>query len=266
MSPKKEPNFFSRFYPERWPWYESLFEDSDPQSLCGEGSTSYVVTDFAELSCQRIAEHFPNVRLIMIARDPITRIESIFREHHYRAHRFGIEVPDEIGDALNAFPAMINDTLYWQRLSTYRKRFSDDQIHLLFFEDLVRQPGKELRRCFDFLGVDPAVDIPNVDRKMNPGTAKFRSTKLMRRLLSFRWLNKCWNWLPGRVQDTLGELTGLRRRFKSPIAWSSEALDSLLEQIADDAGRFLEHCGKPASFWNLHRDRSVTSSSKQRAA
>ncbi len=45
-------------------------------------------------------------------------------------------------------------SLYWRQISRYREHFPDDQIKILFLEDLKADPRLFFRDCGRFLGVD----------------------------------------------------------------------------------------------------------------
>ena len=136
----KEPCFFAYNFEKGWPWYETFFKDAGAARILGEGSTFYTAAEFEDQVCQRVFKYFPHVRLIFIARNPIARLESSFREHHHSGYKYGISAPYSIGQALQKSPNIIDDTLYWQRISAYRRYASDSQIHVLFLEDFVRNP------------------------------------------------------------------------------------------------------------------------------
>lgn len=257
ISTTKEPNFFATEYERGWDWYESLFSGSG-NSIRGEGSTFYTVAEFEEAASSRIAKHFPDVKLIFIARDPIRRIESSYREHHHSGHRYGVDIPYDMGDALVAFPNIIEDTMYWQRLNAYRRRFSDEQIHILLFEDFVRAPQDELKKCFRFLGVDPNASIDDSHRQLNPAESKLRDSAFMRWIRSHKLTNVLWNGLAATRDERLEQLLGLRKTAPKSVYWTPAARNLLRWRLEDDMAQFLSHCGKPSDCWRLEwRERGL---------
>ncbi len=252
MPAQKEPAFFAYNFDKGWPWYESLFRAASPANVCGEASVAYSSFKHAERACQRINECFPDTRLIVMARNPIPRLESCFRQLHQAAHRMGINTPYDIGDALRDLPTLIEDTRYWQRINTFRERFPDDRIHVVFFEDFVNRPADELTKCFRFLGVNPSARIGSVARKLNSAGQKYYDTKLMRYVRSQRFLGALWRTMPDRIQDWIGKSFGLRRRFDRPVTWDPVTYDWVIEQVTEETHRFLEFYGKPMDFWDLN--------------
>ncbi len=247
----KETAFFAFAYDYGWDWYAKFFETAREEQLRGEGSTYYSSTEFAEVSSARIVQAYPDARFIFIARDPIKRLESSFREYHHSGGALGVETSYDIGEAVRLIHAMIDDTLYWRRLRTYRQQVPDSRILVMFLEDLQRQPAVELERCFQFLGVDPSVRIGNLDRRLNTREEKCYDSRLMRRIRRHAWLRERWDRLSESRKAQLTKWLGLRKRFTKPIRWSAEAPRWVLDRIGDDARQFLKFGGKPADFWDL---------------
>ena len=247
----KEPNFlaYEEIHSKGWGWYESLFQNAGNVKARGEGSVSYTVQEFEQRVIGRLLRHLPDVRLIYITRDPLSRIESVYREHHNSGHRRGWYLPFNIRDALEYRPAMLTNTLYWERISAYRAHFPDERILILFLEDLKADPAAVLSRSFEFLSVDPAVEIGAANQHLNPGTRKYYDTRLMRWIRTSQIVGRLWRILPGAVSYTLER--PLRRRFDRPLEWPSDIREQALDRIGPDARRLLQFCGKPDTFWDV---------------
>src|SRR5262249_54129808 len=155
----KETNFFA--FPEHWgnwDWFESLFAPGTEKRIWGEGSTMYSSASLEVPSRERLLAHYPDVRVIFIVRDPLARLESSFREFHHSGARYGVATPFSFMEALRTLPNLIEDTRYWTRLENYRQHMPEENIKVIFFEDLVRDPQGTVATCLKFLGarVDPA--------------------------------------------------------------------------------------------------------------
>ncbi len=153
IPPLKEPNFFAHHFDKGYDWYQSLFERAQPGQKCGDGSTCYSSAEYEYRAYQRALDRFPDLKVILIARDPIARLESSFRYMHHVGHEWGVWASDCIGETLKMLPNMIRDTMYWQRLICLRSYFPDDRIHILFLEDFNADSAGELAKCCRFLGV-----------------------------------------------------------------------------------------------------------------
>jgi hypothetical protein len=245
----KETNFFADAFDHGWEWYEKFFENARAGQTIGEGSTFYSSGEFAEMACTRILQYFPNARFIFIARNPVRRIESSYREFHHSGAIYGVNAPFSIGEALRSLPNMIEDTLYWTRLSTFRKHVPDSRLLTLLLENLERQPAVELARCFEFLGVTPSARIASTHRRLNPGDAKLYDSRLMRFMRVHPRRSRRWEQLPNRWTARLEKWLRLRRPFTGPIEWDAETLEWFLHRVGDEARQFLTYCGAPPDFW-----------------
>lgn len=246
----KEPNFFCKDdYCERWHEYRNLFADSGSARVLGEGSTFYTTVEFEVRVQQRIKLHYPEIRLIFIARDPINRIESSIREFHHSGPRFGFDTPFDTEQALRKFPGIINDTQYWSRLNNYKVHFPEENIHVLFLEDLNSQTEEELVKCFKFLGVDPAIPVASLSARLNAGSSKLYDSRLLRKIRNNRFTGIPLSKIPVATQDRVFSRVGLRRKFTDPISWKPETKYWLLSQLQEEMSAFLDYAGKPSNYW-----------------
>lgn len=246
----KEPNFFTWKYDQGWDWIQTHFNLASEHQLWGDGSTSYSAAGSAELACQRILKDFPATRFIFIARNPVHRLESSFREFHHSGYQYGLEVPDDINEALQSLPNMIADSRYWSLINVYRDRVPDDRILVLFLEDFKKDPAGELRKCFTFLGVDPDVRIRGLERRLNSGSTKYTDTNAMRVMRAINSSTPVCRW-----SATNAKRNGRRdSAYGSPSRYRSSGRPSharLIEALGDEINNFLKFYGKPEEFWGF---------------
>lgn len=253
----KEPCFFAQKWNLGWPQYERLFTPAQPHQLCGEGSTFYSTEEFADIACQRMLDRFPDLKFLFIARHPITRIESSFREMHHSGHKYGVMADHAIGDALRNLPNILADTMYWARISTFRQYVPDERIHTLFLEDFKVNALTELRRCFEFLGVDTEFTPEQRSRKLNPASEKLYDSRLFRYIQQTSGLRAGWRVLPESVQNGLTKVLRLRRPFEGPVQWDSQTLDWVMHELREDSIAYLNWAHKPADYWNFETPQFV---------
>lgn len=250
----KEPRFFCEDdYAFYWNWYRNLFYTAPANTLLGEGSVSYTEAEFAERSITRLIKHFPQIKIILIARDPIDRIESSYRQMHDSGTDWGVHCPFNVEDALLSFPNMLNDTRYNAILQLYKQYVPKENILVLFQEDLKARPQAVLSKCFTFLKVN-IQDVAVLDsKKMNDGGSKYYDTEKLRKLWDSQLEGKGTELIysiPTKVQNQFLPQFGLRRAFeKSALDWSLEAQRKVVEVLGDDPKIFLEQHGKTLSFW-----------------
>jgi hypothetical protein len=251
IPPVKETNFF--LDPDclaRPGDFDRLFAAAPPGAKLGEGSQFYASTRYEQTALRRMLAHSPSVRMIFIARDPIDRIESSFREFHHSGPRFGIDAPFGMAAALRQFSDLIDDSRYWTRLQHVRAQLPPERILVLFTTDLEREPEAVLARCWAFLGVAPQVGVAGGGLRLNEGGTKLRDTRLLRRLRTHRLIGP---WLSRRfdvdTQDRIGRRLGLRRPFDGPVRWDEDSRRRVVAELADEVAALLAHAGKPPDFW-----------------
>jgi hypothetical protein len=196
----------------------------------------------------RIADALPEARLIYIVRHPLRRIESAWKQNVH----MGRLPPDTFKDALWKYTLLVSGSKYFQTLSAYRQYFSDDQILVVFLEDLAEQPTPVLNQCFEFLGVDPLAD--RLDR--GPPQNDSEDHRFVRPLLKqVRRRERLWETarilLPERAKDWILSL------FVSPLPspdWDEETRKWAVEHVRTDARKTLEYAGKPCDFWTFSHE------------
>lgn len=247
MSDPMEPHYFGRDDPEKTrAWYEGLFDGVEGETAVGEGSTSYTRPDLVERCASEIAAQVPEARLIYMVRDPVRRLESDWK---MRKHE-GWATEGPIARAVTREDTMlVTQGMYWRNLSHYRSEFAEEQILVVFLEDFAESPREELDRCFAHLGVGSDVDLEE------PGRPRNSSSDFRRDLMVGRWLREIGlvelarEVLPDAI-FTWGKAL-LTRPDRYSVRWDPEVKEQVVRNLAGDARRFLEYCGKPADFWAL---------------
>ena len=130
VSEKKELDFFNRQYRSGQEWYEYQFRDWNGEAAIGEGSVLYGVTSLRPEVPGRIYEMLPQTKFIYMTRHPIDRIESMWFQHVSN----GDHVP-EFNQAVREWLPLIDGSLYWKQLNSYRRYFEDERFLLLFLDD-----------------------------------------------------------------------------------------------------------------------------------
>jgi hypothetical protein len=143
-----------------WDDYELLFSGSENYSAIGEISPFYL---YNPRTAGRIARYLPDVRIIVILRNPADRAFSHFL--HYR--RDGLEPHESMDDAIDDEDITIDDVwwgyrhyvrvgLYHSQLSRYLEHFPVEQLKIILYDDLNTSFTASLSDIFRFVGVDPS--------------------------------------------------------------------------------------------------------------
>ena len=148
-APIKEIHFFSRpRYEEGIAWYESHFKKCNPDTVAGEFSTSYLYSDVA---AERIHAAYPQVKIIVILRNPIDRAVS-----QYGNAIKGGEIPEFM--TFEAYyrteKSVLEQGRYAEQLARYYAHFDPSQVLVLIHEDAKKDPQAFIQRIYAFLGVD----------------------------------------------------------------------------------------------------------------
>ncbi|MCX6276626.1 MAG: sulfotransferase domain-containing protein [Bacteroidetes bacterium] len=171
-TPGVELNYFSHFYNKGVKWYSSQF--LHPEKVQGEKSTSYLY----ETSChQRIFDHNPGIKLIILLREPFKRAFSNWTMRYNQsrllkqAHLFnGRNQPkiENIGFShlFNYYVSCPSATIkreepldifergmYIDQIQHLRGIFPSEQLLILISERYFNHPAETLRKVSRFLNI-----------------------------------------------------------------------------------------------------------------
>jgi hypothetical protein len=143
----------------------------------------------AELSdevIRQITRHFPNLKMIFLARDPVERVWShLSMEVHYRQiEPFDVTDIGEVnrrlvrrGMLLRSYPSAV--------VARWKRYVDPERFRIFFFDDLKRNPGEQRRPILSFLGADPdkvATANPSCGGPGGQVTAEYNSWAGMEKL------------------------------------------------------------------------------------
>lgn len=186
MSPVKEPNFFAlegekinfqgpkaenlinSWSVNDWEKYLELFKGVKDEKAIGETSPLYLYSPKAP---ERIRHYIPNVKLIVILRNPV---ERAFSAYVYLLGE-GRESFKDFAQALSQEEKRINANwewiwhyqnlgFYYTQLQRYFDIFDRNQIRVYLFEELNNNPVGLLQDIFQFIAVDDRF-VPNTSMK-----------------------------------------------------------------------------------------------------
>mgnify|MGYP006301037543 CR=1 FL=1 len=141
-------------------WYASPFR-AGKGKVTGEITPAYSILSREDI--EHISGLMPEVKLVLMIRNPVDRAWSAIRFRRWRMtrrHRRKGEKaeisPLSIAELESYFeaPEWIQRGDYVRTLNNWRSFFPEEQLFIGFFEDIVHNPERLLIRLFDFLGVD----------------------------------------------------------------------------------------------------------------
>lgn len=148
----KETRFFDNIFNYRrgLSYYESFFQQGEPGKIRGEFSPSYL---YHQETADRITEHFPQVKLIAVFRNPIEKLYSSFWSNKTGGR--GSMIPfTTFEQALDGVPSMKESALHGKQLELFLQRFNKDQFYGFLYDDIVNDPVTTIQNVYRFLGVE----------------------------------------------------------------------------------------------------------------
>ena len=172
----KELHYFDLNYDRGKKWYSDQFSLAAKGQICGEITPFYL---FHKSTPNRIKLLIPNVKLIILLRDPVNRTIS----HIFHAQKRGYE-NEEIEKALELEEERLasgNLTIiqrhsyvarsrYMNQLLRYENKFNKHQLLILKSEDLFKAPKIIWNRIIKFLDIhdsQPPKTIPIANKGLN---------------------------------------------------------------------------------------------------
>jgi hypothetical protein len=238
MSRPKEPHFFDVEFDRGLEHYwQSAFAHWQGEAHAGESTPSYL---WYPEAAARIAASLPNVRIILLVRDPTERAFSSWllhrnlgREERSFAAAVGVRSDGTVARAcpdpatiaglhaervrLRRYDPAYQSFLYLEpgryapHLRCYWEACGRERVKVVLFDDLRRDPSGVVREILGFLGADAAVPIANLGRRnarLDPLDALLRRTP---------WGRVVRQVVPRRVRALAGRALG-------PL-WTPEAPD-----------------------------------------
>lgn len=233
----KEPEYFSRHQGHRHPVgrYEALWPDFDAarHRFAMEGSTGY--TKFFERgAAEAIHAYGVRPKLVYIVRNPFDRIES-----HYNfmlqdpAWRFGI-----------TDTSLVQTSNYWLYVSDYAAVFGRENLLVLEYETLSRDPRAAVNATCDFLGLARLETLAAPEAR---NVTELPRSDLERRLR--RLLPGLGGGAPEAVKAPVRRVLAALRPDKSRLTPAERA--KVKETLAPDMARFAAATGIDVGKWGF---------------
>jgi len=217
FSGMKEPKFFGKNFDKGWEWYTSRFILGENFPLRGEASTMYTSNSKKyRRSAKLMNIYLPEIKLIYIVRNPCDRLVSQWR--HRKGRDQNTPEFNSITTNKRLRRLLVGCSMYYKRLSEYRKYYQDKQIHCITYEDFLSKPNEILENTQLFLGVEP------------------RSKDLLLENGNLPLENKAGE--KGRV-------------YVEKPKWDNEVKEKILQKIRPDAKEMLTYMGKSTDYWEL---------------
>lgn len=195
FSKRNEVHFFDLNFEKGTRWYQSEFpQRPSPDHILGEKSPYYIVHPLVP---ERVHSLYPNVKIIMILRNPVSRAYS---HYHFNLRKDNIE-PLSFEEAIKAEPkrlageekkliknphyqsknfkfySYLKRGMYAEQVGRWFEFFPREQVLILTCEDLGKKTQEVMNEVFAFLELPPYEDLkiehePSNYPPINPETRK----------------------------------------------------------------------------------------------
>ena len=259
MPEHKDPRFFcsdldsgtdadAGFFVRDEDEYLALFADTGGASRVGEACVANL---YSTVAAARIKAASPDARIIILLRDPVEQMVSF---HAVRRRNATEDLDFEEALAAEAdrregrcLPRLARNVKMYQyravasytdQVARYFDAFGRDNVHVIIFEDFVRQPAASYRATLEFLGVDPDFqpdfDVVNANSaNISPRLATLLRDPVVTRRLK-RLLPAGLHGRAGRLRD---RLRGWNREQAARAPVDPELRKRLFEELSPDVAR-----------------------------
>ena len=224
---KKEVHFFDLQFDKGLDWYQQQFSHAQPHQLIGEITPNYYHEDNA---LERIKETLPDVKLIYVLREPVSRSYS-----QYQLYKQEIYVDKSFKQVLDEDETIYEYSRQGKHLERVYSMFNRDNVLVLFYDEINSNPENVLFKVCQFLGVATEFSPSFLNRRVNAvvlpqfqaALAKFKLTWLIDLVKKSPLAEPLKTYLNRKPK---GELTReLQNRLKQEFLSDIEKVERLAE-------------------------------------
>ena len=188
---RKEVHFFDLNFNKGMNWYYSHFPKTEiqNQTITGEASPYYI---FHPHVPQRISQFLPDIKLIVLLRNPVDRAAS----HYYHNCRFGksreplsfeeaiqqessriepeidkIMADENYKSLAHQYYSYLSRGIYIEQLSRWMQFFPRKSFLILNSEEFWKNPKRNMKQVWNFLGV-PSKSLKNYKKYNSTGSIR----------------------------------------------------------------------------------------------
>lgn len=176
-STPKELDFFveHRYNELGIDWYRSQFTDPAGATAAGESSVNYTKCHEFPGVAERMHAHLPEVKLLYILRDPLSRIESQW-VHSVGAGKWRTDFAAAVADPDTS--PMVQTSCYWTQIEQYLSFYDPSQIKIMSYEAVSADPQRAVGEILEFIGLDPEFEHPLIGKRIHDSRRKMRPNAL----------------------------------------------------------------------------------------
>lgn len=161
----KETKFFADIYKfqKGGAQYTTYFSHCVPKKAMGEFDPGYLNVSEA---ASRIHSIYPDIKLIVILRNPIYRAYSHYNIHKIKSKTWDRSFREAIEREGNTYVA---SGFYAKKILEYLKYFKKEQFLFIPYENIAHSPEEVIRKIYQFVGVDDSYRPASLLHRINYG-------------------------------------------------------------------------------------------------
>lgn len=150
--------------------YLSYFQNAEEKKIIGEASVWYL---FSKKAAEEIKAFSPRAKIVIMLRNPVEVLPSLHSQHLFNANE---EVRDfEAALALDnerrkgnqlphshdffELPLYLDSVLFGEQVKRYLDIFGPDNVHIILYDDFIKNTRKIVDETIEFLDLKPGADI-----------------------------------------------------------------------------------------------------------
>ena len=232
--------------------YEELFKAAPASSLIGEVATTYAMRPHFTGVPERAKSILPNVKVVYIVREPVSRIIS----HHRHDFSSGALTMD-IDDAVRQDPRLLDYTRYATQLLPWIDAFGVDSVRVLRFESYINDRAGTMSDLFAFLGAGTPSTSTRFDKAHNVSEGKRVATGGWRQVTHSRFYrNRVRPMIPETVRQRIARVV-LPQAPIRPHPPGRETVRLILDELWPEVEQLCAITGSsdwwdPAEVWDQY--------------
>jgi sulfotransferase family protein len=250
--PEKEIQFFDVNYDKGVDWYNKKFSNEGGFVAKGEYSPDYF---FSKKALDRIFQYNPNVKLILILREPVSRAYSAFNLFK----SYGQLSEQKFEHLVEARHRVFAQSLYSEQLAHMLKLFPRHNIYIDFYENIEKEPLAVYKSICEFLELDGAFKPPSL--KLIRNSSAYSDIYNKFKIMKFQKFIERTPFAKGFEKL---KSTSLMQAFKRKLIRESNKIDILgtldndtLKLVLDDVKRIESVASLDCSFWREKYEKAL---------
>lgn len=239
--------------------YNEFFKDGKNLKYRGESTPAYLETTFFKDIPKKIYEYNNYSKIIILVRSPFARLESVYSQTlstgHFKQEKYypGQVMDMDFKHAVMNYPPFIEATKYWTHISNYQKYFSDKNIKVILFEDLIKNKDEVLMNLCNFLNLDQSYNFDYSAARKNPKSSKKIYSTLPKNIVTAT-PNKIRKFIPKKIQ--LFILKIIKRLFLKNIPlniWEKKTKDEIHKIMLPEVTKLYEYLNIDDDPWSFNK-------------